>query len=228
MANPTTLADLKTRTLDFADMTNSTFPDVDRVEDYINDALAALHDLLINANQDYFKEVQNLNLVGGTSKYALPDDYYRTLGVFYKTGQRLYKVAKWNMDERDGYRDSPISSGLVEHWYIPQFTRLTDDADVVDSVLPIGWERYVALRAAADLRLRQRTGAAEMMQMADRELQRLVNIAEPRDVAQEDVIGEYYNRWHHKRHLFQSEERYFRYRVLGDNMEIIEVEYLGI
>ena len=228
MANSATLLDLRTRALDFADMTNSTVPVTDRVTDYVNDALAHLHDVLSNAHQDYFCEKTQFTMTAGQAEYPLPSDYYRTLAMYYRTSDRLYKVAKWNKDERDGYRDGPISSGTVDHWYIPQFEPLVNDGDVVDSVLPIGWERYVALKAAADLRMRQRTGSQEILTMADRELARIINMAEPRDEAQEDTIGEYYNRWHHKRHLFQAEERYFRYRILGDIIYIIEVEYLGI
>ena len=67
-----TLEDLKTRALDYADMTGTTFPVTARLEEYVNDALSEVYDMLVSAYADYFHKSTTVTLVAGTEGYDLP------------------------------------------------------------------------------------------------------------------------------------------------------------
>ena len=232
MVNDTTRADLRTRTLDFADMTGSSFPVTARVDEYLNDGLAKLHDLIVNSKEDYFRVDKTYTIVNGTEAYQLPDNFFKGDAVYYVTAGRRFKVERWQHTDIDGYRNSPLSAGTVEMWYTPVFAKMTDDLDRVDSVLPSlppGWEVYAAYHAASQLLKREESfEAAAVFDQEKQELQgRIVQLLEDRDTFVPDSIGDYYGRWEQTRHLLHVDERYFRYRIMGTKIYFIEVEYFG-
>lgn len=208
-------------------MTGSSFAVTDRVNDYINDGLAELHDILVEAHEEYFRSKQTINLVSGTEEYSLPTDFYKSIALWYVTSDRRFRVDRYNLEQVDGYRSSPIHSGTVEHWYVPHVTLMTDDADVVDDRIVPGWEDYVALHAAIRLLIREESDPSALMNERERLYQRIVNMAAPRDEGDPDSIADYYDRWSNAR-LYRLDERYFRYRILDDKISFIEVEHLGV
>ena len=130
MANTSTLYDLKARALDYADMTASSFPDEERLTDYINTGLSSLHDILSNAYGDYIHKSTNVTLVSGTEDYALPTDFYKLQKVFLLDSNRRYKMDRFSPDDIDGTKTNPSLSGTMQIWYIPQHTVLTSDTDL--------------------------------------------------------------------------------------------------
>jgi len=230
MANTTTLLQLRTRALDYADMTGSGFPVTAHVTDYVNDALAELHDVLVNTYDDYFLKTDSITIVAGTETYALPTDFYKARKLWFLSGNRRFPIPSFSLDEVSGCRTSPLSGGSAELWYVPQMTKLSADGDVVDSVLPYGWEDFAALHAAHRLLIREESVEHAQLIGAEKAkiLQRIVALAEPRDTGDPEGIADYYGRWSDPRASLHADERHYRYRILGDNVHLIEVEYAGI
>ena len=122
MASTATLSDLRARALDYADMTGSNFPVEARVDDYINSAASEMYDILVNAYEDYFLATQSITLVPGTEDYALPSDFYKAKRVYYTTGSRRFSIHPFNLEEVDGARNSALSAGTAELWYVPEMS----------------------------------------------------------------------------------------------------------
>lgn len=228
MANTATLQELKNRALDYADMTASDFPDEARLTDYVNSGLSTLHDVLVNTYDDYFRKTTNITLVNGQEEYDLPSDFYKVLQPYFISSDRRFKIERFNLHELDGFRQSPLGVGTVEFWYVPTYKKLEQPQETVDTVLAPGWEDYVALHAAIRLLTREESDPSALMAERDATLRRIVDMAEPRDIGTPLTIGDYYGRWNNAQHIFRFEERYIRYRVMGNKIHFIEFEYLGL
>lgn len=219
------MADLISRGLDYADMTGTEFPDENRLLDYANDGLAELHDLMANAGgSDYFRQDEDYSVTSGTESYSLPGNFMRALQVFYTSGGRRYRVERWNPAEIDGLRSSPLSSGSVTLWYVPQYTRRTLPAEQVPPVIPVGWEDYAALHIAIRLLMREQSDPSLLMNERERLKQRIIAMLEPRDSGEPDSIGDVGGRWDHSLTL---EQRSFKYRIMGQNIYFVDADYLG-
>src|SRR6267154_4869745 len=86
MASPTlvTLGSLRTQVRQRADIVNSQFITDTELNGYINASYAELYDLLVQKYGDdyYVKSPPYSFVTDGTSQfYALPDDFYKLLGV---------------------------------------------------------------------------------------------------------------------------------------------------
>lgn len=229
MANTTSLADLRVLALDYADMTGSGFVVTDRVRDYINAALSDIQDIMVNSGADWFQEVHPITLVSGTEEYALPTTFYRVMKVFYLSDGRRYRIRKFDLDSIDGYRTSPISGGSVELWYVPTVTKLSADIDTVLGIMPNGWEDYAALFAAVRLKAREESDVSALSAERDRVKAKIIQLCEPRDEGEVDQVYDHYNRWKsYRQSLHNAEERYLRYRLLGDKIHFLEMEYRGV
>lgn len=229
MANAVTLADLRARALDYADMTGSSFPVVDRVRDYINAGLADVYDLLVNSYEDYFRESTEITMVANQEAYNLPSNFYKLLECYYLsgsgTGARRYAMQRYERKEIDGYHKGPMSGGTMELEFIPSMPKLVDEDDELSWDLPVMWEDYVALHAAVRLLIREESDPSALMAERDAIKTKIVDLAEPRDMNQGHV-QDMYNRWNRTASLFR-EQRYLRYRLAGKQILLQEFENLG-
>ena len=222
----TTLATLRTRALDLADMTGSSFPVTARVTNYINEALSELQDALIASNGDYFLSTTTVNLTPGTESYALPTDFQRLKKAWYLENSRRYKVRRWNYEEADAWTLGPVSTGTVELWYNPFVTELSNDNDTVEQILPNGWETYCVYHAAYMLLSREESyETADRMNAAkNAKLQWITDHVTPRDDGDPESVGDYYQRFG-EAHIVLPDYRDLRYRIEGSNIRFIELEY---
>ena len=227
MANPETLADLRARALDYADMTNSAFPVTARVNDYINDGLSALHDILVDSYADYLRSTTTFNVTTAAEAYTLPSDFYKCLKVYYQSSNRRYKVHQFNPDELDGFKTTPITTGTFEMWYIPQFTKLSSDGDTVHLSVPIRWENFVALHAAIQLLNREESDPSALMRERDAERQRMIKLAGPRDAGEVGQVADTYHRFSVAGRYIAPPERSFRYRIMGNEILFNQCELIG-
>jgi hypothetical protein len=228
MANTATLASLVAQALDLADLTNSSSPVTARVEDYANASLSELHDILVASFEEYLvTRAPVITLVAGTDYYTLPTDFYKALKVFSlsTSGDRvrmprfeLDEMGALSDDETDVYTDASglryriigqqiwftptPSSGRVELWYLPQFTKLTNvtpgTTDVVSVAVPVGWEDFVALSMAIRLLVREESDASQLMSLKEAARQRIIACAAERDAGAPrhiaDVTGRFLGR----------------------------------
>lgn len=225
MSNETTLANLRARALDYADMAGSDFPDTGRMVDYANDALSELHELL--ADQEYFYSRFSISLVAGTEEYDLPSDFYKSMRVWRLSSGRRYAVDRFNLSQASGYQTSgPSQADTVDLWYAPQLKRLTRESDRVEVALPNGWENYVALHMAVQLLNREESDSSLVAAERDRMLQRIMQRVEPRDQGLQDTVEDIYSRW--SGGAADCEGRKLKYRIMGNKILFVEFDYRGV
>ena len=96
--NTLTLANLITAVRRRADMVGSTFVSDAEVVDYINVAMAELHDILVTKFEDYYvKDTSESPKSGDYTLPAdnpgtLPTDFYKALGVDFTTTDRDWET----------------------------------------------------------------------------------------------------------------------------------------
>lgn|SRR3990167_337981 len=90
------------------------------------------------------------------------------------------------------FQPPPGSSGTVVLTYVPTPPALTQDSHTIDGVC--GWERWVVLMAAADVKLKEGDTAAlaDVVALADRELARIRRSAPHRDSGAPMVVVDVY------------------------------------
>lgn len=228
MAQDVTLAELRARALDLADMTDSEFPNTDRVRDYINVGLSELHNILVNSYEDYYNKRYVISVNSTTGEYDLPDDFLKVNKVWYLAGDRRYRVERFELDDIDGYRTTPVTSGTVELWYAPQLTKLQNDNDVVSINVPVGWEDFVACFAAVRLLVREESDPTFVLAERERLRQSIIESAEPRDSGGVKTVSDHTQRWNTARHYFRYDETYFKYRVMHNKILFVQYAYLGL
>jgi len=214
-----TLSDLRTRVLDRADMTGSAFAVEARVNEYINNALSELYDLLVETHEDYFYDVETITLVSGTEDYDLPSDFYKVLKVFYlSSGGVRSPMRRFTLDMLDRYGNEwvpstadgvytmyrvigdkirfspePAGAGSAELYYIPQFEEMDgDDTDVTFTLPQIGWIDYAVVDAAMQLLIREESDVSALMARKAEMKDRIKRAAEQRDAGEPDSIIDYY------------------------------------
>ncbi len=232
MANTVTAGTLWSRALDYADMTNSAFPDTNRKYDLLNAALSELHYAIVNTNQDYIVATpQSISVTSGTATYALPSDFYKALKVYRVDGQRRYVVRQYTREEADGLLAVPSSSDTWELHYIPQATLFTADGDSVASTYPPGSEDYIALHVAVRLLTREERyeQAGGLAQERDRLLRQIIEFAAPRDTGEASHVSDSYSRWRDPWRVLIGEptRRKLFYRIEGSNIRVIEADPAG-
>lgn len=234
MANEATLKDIMEKALAHAD-----YPTIDKIDpvlrenmaDWANEGLAELHDLMVAADMtaDYYKRVQTIPLVAGTEEYALPTDFYKLKKVFFTTdATRRYRIERFDLNNIDGYKIGPLTSGNIEVWYVPMFKPLKRDIDVVDQLIPPTWEHMAVFTVAAHLLQREQSDTTAMETDKRNLVARIMAMAEPRDEGEADAIADVSNRWSPLvRSLWAYEYRY-KYRLLGSKISFVDVRFLGI
>lgn len=164
---------LRTRTRRMADMENSTFITDAELRDYINAAIAELHDIVVEKYEDYYlKTSTSMDLSTGDT-FDLPNDFYKALGVDLDVGGNTYSIANYSFQERNRHNTTASagdrlyahtqyhiqgdsikfiptsSSGAALLYYVPvatQFSGPDFSNKEIKSIIP-GYEDYVCVTA---------------------------------------------------------------------------------
>jgi len=129
MARGVTLATLRTRVQRAADIEGASarFPDSE-LNDYINESLAELYDLIRGAyGQDYYRKTSTFTTSGTQVAYSLPSDFLDLISVDVPLGGNLVLTARPYMEsERNLYKFFPFGAWTLNQpiWY-----RLTGATD---------------------------------------------------------------------------------------------------
>jgi hypothetical protein len=182
------------------------------VNDLIALACTELYDLLVQARgQDYYATYATLNIVGGTSLYSLPSDFYQLLSLslvwsssvqedvpnISTARQRISFLngANWAQGAPKGFRlratqieilPTPTSAVTGSLVYVPAFPGFANDAAVIDGVN--GWEKLVALRVAMEMRAIEEQPYADLQNLYEIEKQRITDMAADRDAGHTSQI----------------------------------------
>ena len=138
-----------------ADMVNSTFITDAELNSYINASYFELYDLLVQKyGNDYYVQEYYFNLVGNQSRYDLPEDFFKLLGVDLSIGSGpdgWVSLRPFTLAERNRYSTanvqtwigvtnlryrlsgnklwftpSPQTGQEIRLWYIPRLSELVD------------------------------------------------------------------------------------------------------
>lgn len=201
-----TLATLRTRARERADMPVAGFvPDsATGIDAWINEGVQRLHEKLCEAFASNYVQNSSAFVVAGET-VALPADFYRLLGVDLNlTDGTKATLQRFERGMRNVFRNSMVvpdsvtthyelagsnirllptpangMSGTI--WYQPIATVLVLTTDTVN--FPNGWERYVVLYTAIQMRMKQESDVNDLRFELEKMETELQVIADRRDLA---------------------------------------------
>lgn len=186
MASPT-LATLRTRVRERANMENSTFVSDSELNRYINYSINDLRDkMIIKTGEEYFADTEPYTLVDGTEEYSLPADFYKVISCQVLGDNGLYfplkrfEYAEQNEYARPLYYRSAdiryrirgsklvinpatnIGGRVIRLIYVPLPPELTQDSDTLEGFN--GWDEYVILLSAIKCLQKEEQDVADLKQ----------------------------------------------------------------
>lgn len=204
-----TLATLRTRSRERADMPTAGFvPDsATGIDAWINEGVQRLHEMLVGAFASQYTQSSAAFTVSGET-INLPSDFYKLLGVDLdlSDGARV-SLQPFQRGMRNVYRNAtrmslfaelvtphfelagntlrllptPVSGSTGTIWYYPVATTLVNTSDTVN--FPNGWERYVVLYTAIQMRMKQESSVTDLRVELDKMEAELRDIADRRNLS---------------------------------------------
>lgn len=219
-----TLSDLRTRARQRADAVGNNFFSDSEIDVYINTGLGELHDLLVTKFEDYYVSNLSFPLEANKSTYNFSaiglGNFYKLLGVDAVQGGDSIRVKRFSFPDRNRFQadvalynsrgyaayeyairgdalefiPTPLSAETIKVWYVPQFTKLTEDTSSVDSRIMLNWEEYAVLVAATKMRQKEETSTAALEREIERVTARIEDASRERDVGEpfgitDDSVG---------------------------------------
>jgi hypothetical protein len=125
MGNSTTLAQMRLRARQRADMENTKFVSDSEINTYINDGLSELNDIFITKYEEYVVSAAGpLQLTAGQESYSLSGDFgifnfMKILGIDLNTGGRTIPMKRFMFSERDYWTipNAPWNISVVPYRY---------------------------------------------------------------------------------------------------------------
>lgn len=219
MPSLVTLADLKERSREAADMVGSTFVEDPELTRYINASTQELYDLLIAAyGQEYYLAEFSIPVVGGVDTYTLSDDFYKLLGVdliLSASGNEAVTLHPYSLSERNKFNNSYLSvsnsNGSVRARYrlqnntiklIPEpsggyslnihyVPAMEKLALDVDEVDGVnGWEEYIILDVAIKMLRKEESDITALTFEKNDMLKRIEAMAGSRDIGMSESVSD--------------------------------------
>ena len=203
-----TLAVLKTRARQRADMEDSEFISDSELLSYINSSYAELYDLLVASYEDYHVGNPVEFTISSGNTYTLPSDFYKLRAIDYKVdgsnyaAMRRFVFADRNSNERSRTVDTEMKYRIVGNkiyiepssnangdyriWYTPSITLLSTDSDTIDGIN--GWEEYVVVDAAIKMLNKEESDTRHLDMEKQSLMQRIEKMSQNRDDAAPDTI----------------------------------------
>lgn len=223
-----TLVELRTQSRQRADMENSNFVSDSELNNYINNSIAELHDILIQAyDSDYYIETSEFQTVSDQQDYDLPTDFYKLRGVDVKlNNDDFVTVRKFNFNERNRFdafviwdflgapairyrllgskirfTPKPDKEVTVRLWYVPLATKLVNDTDSLDDFN--AYSEYVIVDAAIKMMQKEESDVTVLLAEKAALKRRIEEAANNRDAARPSSISDIYN---------ENDDLFFRVR----------------
>lgn len=212
-----TLAQLRERVRQRADMVNSLFVSDSELNQYISDSYTELYDLLVLKFEDYYLEEYTASVASGASSIDLPTNFYKLRAVDFAEGDNSWTTLRpFNFMDRNnenvarGYYGSnypryrvmgnklllsptECAPGNYKLWIVPRATALTTDASTVDGVN--GWDDYIVVDAAIKCLQKEESDVSVLMVLKGDLKNRIQAAAAERDVGYPDRITDVYNQF---------------------------------
>lgn len=219
-----TLLQLRTRSRQRADMENSTFVSDSELDDYINDSIDELGDLIVSAVEDYNVVEFPFTIAGGSDRVTFPTDFYKLRGVddlrdpANPITVNPFNFAERNDIHRDGFPRALLHSSDVEYdivgnellfipagrapgsykiWYNPVQTLLVADGDTFDG--QSGWHEYVVIDAAIKMKEKEESSTTALERAKEKMRKRVLKMAPSRDTGRVQTVRRIRNKRRHRR-----------------------------
>lgn len=212
-----TLAQLKTRTRERADMVYSDFVSDTELAGYISNSYARFYDLVTSAYvDDYVGDPVSFTISSGNS-YTFTEDesFYKLVGVDFSDGGQWREVRSFNFNERNttsqafnANRYHPVlryklmgsrqlifiptdqATGTYRYWGIPKAAVLSDDTDEIDGYN--GWEEFIVIDAAIKCLLKEESDVTTLLVERQRIVDDILAAAKSRDTGESERITDVY------------------------------------
>jgi hypothetical protein len=165
-----------------------------------------LYDLLVEARGSaYYATEATIAIVGGTSRYDLPSNFYQLDSVtlewtdqdhelMFTVGSTRLRIAyestwhKWSRYDAKAYRlrasqleilPEPSSDVTCKLQYVPVYVDLVNDADTFDGIN--GWEKMLTVGVAMEMREIEKRPSATLANMYAEQLARIDVMKSERD-----------------------------------------------
>ncbi len=202
------LTTLRARARERADMPVAGFiaDSATGIDAFINEGVQRLHEKLVEAYASDYVEKSSSFTCNGTDAVTLPADFYKLLGVDLNSSdgtvvtlqpfpRGMRNVYKNSINDGLGYKTrfklsgattlrllpAPTSGTTGVIWYSPIATVPVNAGDTVD--FPNGWERYVVLYAAIQMKLKQEDSVNDLRFELEKMEAELQAIADRRDLS---------------------------------------------
>lgn len=212
-----TLSELRTQARQLADMEDNEFVSDTELNNYINFAIADLHDLLVETyGSEYYLNSYESVTTNGESAYNLPSDFYKLRGVDAKlNGSDWLNLHPFNFNERHKYESfgsgsilgiynlkyrvmgskirftpTPNANTPFRLWYVPVATKLINDTDILEDVNQ--YSDYVILSAAIKMLNKEESDPSALLQERKKIEDRIEHAAQNRDAANPESISDIY------------------------------------
>lgn len=221
------LGDVWARALDYADMTNTQFPDRRRMADLTNVSLARLHYMMINSSQNYESSTYSFSSAGGTELYDLPKDFYKLIKLYSVDGDCRRVVRRVSMEQLGGLHNTPSQVLSMEMHYAPaapQFAQPADENQILVTNYPAGFDALLAMEVALSLLKKAEKPTGPLKEERDQFMQLIITVAEPRDYGEPPVVNDVYARWRRPWPflLVRPMVALMRYNIEGNKLRLVE------
>lgn len=204
-----TLAQLRTKVQQRADIEGSRHFTPAELTDYLNTSYAELYETLAQSGRNYFESTQAITTVGLTpGTISLPSDFYMTLRVdWIASATRRVRLREVQIAELErwaatgsvarGYRvvgsalllyPTPPTGQSYQHIYVPACPILVSDSDTVDGVA--GWEELLVVDAAIKVGLKEETDVSILLNERNELRARIAVAAEDRQLLSTSRVTE--------------------------------------
>lgn len=207
MSRNTTLLKLRTQSRQRADKVNSGFILDSELNQYVNNSIAELYDLLVGAyGNDYYLKKYQFSTDGINSEFALPSDFYKMEGIdlnvnasnfitlkpyMFNERARFQNGSNWSANNQAQGPRYHIKASVIDFvplpsvnnltmYYIPTCPELVLDADTFDGIN--GWEEYVVVDAAIKMLQKEESDVSVLMAQKQALIKRINDMAENRDM----------------------------------------------
>ena len=197
-----TLAQLRARARERADMTTSLFISDATFNTWVNESIARLHEKMVDAmGEEYVENQVALNTIAGTSDYALPADFFKLYGVEMTVNGLIRTLKPFVRGVRNSLNNAlpawysyprymivgsnirilPSVTALSgKMYYAPTAPVLVADGDTLS--VPNGWERSVVVETAIQALMKEESDTSQLRQEMSRMDAELAKTKDDRDL----------------------------------------------
>lgn len=205
-----TLANLRLRVREQADMVNSDFVSEEELTRYIQQSYRKLYNLVITAFGDWYTQDPVSFTISSGNEYTLDTDFYKLVGVDHDYNGNWVEIRSFNFNERNKRNSAPTAYGYhpilryrligdklrfiptdqatgdFRYWYIPKPNVPVDDTDTIEGYN--GWDQYIVLDAAIKCLVKEETDVTELMQERAQAEQDILINAQTRDEGDTETV----------------------------------------